>query len=91
MGELEKKTVATHAREPGVERDPAPGGAVCGTAGVHGVDVQVGEISFAQRHQVSRSSEVGLKIENFLPPRVIRKTNMASVPAATSPASSVTS
>ncbi len=67
MDELEKKTVATHAREPGVERDPALGGAVCGPAGVHGVDVQVGEISFAQHHYVPQSSEVGLKIENHLP------------------------
>ncbi len=68
MGKLKKKTVATHAWEPGVERDLAPRSAVCVPAGVHGVDVQVRKISFAQHHEVPQSSEVGLKIENFLPP-----------------------
>jgi hypothetical protein len=59
VSELEEEPVAARTRECGVERDPR-------ASPVHGVDVQVSEVSFAQRHQVPQSPEVGNQVTDFL-------------------------
>jgi hypothetical protein len=84
ISKLEEEPVAACARECGVERDPRANAA-------HGVDMQVGEVTFAQYHQVPQSPNVRIQVADFLSLTGDADISSVSAPVATVPVSSTTS